>query len=413
MPRITAGQLTFSTGSCRELFCAREDSRSRNGRPWCTMRSMVEYAVTPDDRNGFAGTRSRAREAFVECFSKAGWHSRTLVNPHARDPAGNPVTLEVGWIGPRDAPNVLMSLSGTHGIEAFAGSAAQLGLARDLAAGPLPPGTAVFFIHGYNGFGWSHASRANESNVDLNRNMVDFAQTLPQNPLYAEAVHELFAPAELSADPVEQMREGMAMLGEKFGHDALIDAINRGQFTHADGVYHGGKRREWSSTTLLALIREYLPKAKRVAFIDWHTGMGSFGDTFLICFHDPKGPRFAEAAKWWGRENLLDESGYDDAPRPTYQGVVINEVERAIDALGGTMIGTVIEFGTYEPERVESGIMIDRTLRYASGQLSASRIASLREHAQETFIPDSQRWRDSVAAKARTIYAATLSGLAG
>lgn len=372
---------------------------------------MVEYAQTPDERNGFAATRADAREAFVRCFDRAGWHARALSHPEARGPGGDPVTLEVGWIGPRDAPNVLMSLSGTHGLEAFAGSAAQLGFARELAGKPLPAGTALFFVHGYNGFGWEHASRSNENNVDLNRNMVDFAAPLPQNPLYDQAVHDLFAPTSLSADPAAQMNEGLSRLGERFGHDAVIDAINRGQFTRADGVYHGGSRREWSSMTLIALIREYLKAAKRVAFLDWHTGMGGFGETFFICFHDPKHPKFADAARFWGREQLLDESGYADAPRPSYQGLVINEVERAIEAQGAQMIGSVVEFGTYEPDRVEAGIMIDRALRHAGHTLPAARASALRQYMQDTFNPDSLRWREAVAERSRSIYEATLRGL--
>lgn len=373
---------------------------------------MGEYAQTRDDRNGFSGTRSRARALFAACINDAGGATRALVNPYARGPDGSAVTLETGWIGPRDASNVLMSISGTHGIEAFAGSAAQLGFARGLIGKPLPRDTAIFFVHGYNGYGWAHSSRANESNVDLNRNMVNFAEPLPQNPLYDEAVHGLFAPEQLAEDVVAQMSGGIKALSERHGHDAVIDAINRGQYTHPDGVYHGGKRREWSSATLLSLIREYLSAARRVAFIDWHTGMGSYGEPFFICFHDPRQEKFQEAAHLWGKENLVDESGYADAPRPSYQGVVINALERAIEAQGARMIGTVVEFGTYEPDRVEAGILIDRALRFNRTSISDSRATALREEMQDIFNPDSQRWRDSVAQHARRIYDATLRGLA-
>lgn len=374
---------------------------------------MEEHAQTQDDRNGFSGTRARARERFIAAIEAAGGRARTLTNPHGKSPGGEPITLETGWIGPPDAPNVLMSLSGTHGLEAYAGSAAQIGLAGRFAGAKPPAGTALFFVHGYNGYGWAHSSRANESNVDLNRNMIDFSAPLPANELYDRAVHGLFAPQRISSDVVTQMSEGIRALSEQHGYDAIMDAINRGQYTHADGVYHGGLRIEWSSATLLALVREHLSAARRVACIDWHTGMGGYGEPFFICFHDPRAPKFQEAARYWGRERLLDESGYADAPRPSYQGLVINALERAIEAQGAQMIGAVVEFGTYEPERVEAGIMIDRTLRFDEASMGSSRAAALREAMQDTFNPDAGRWRESVAGHSRDIFASTLEGLAG
>ena len=374
--------------------------------------AMSRYAQTRDDRHGFSSTRREARDAFLACFEGAGSMARTLLNPEARDPDGDAVTMEIGWMGPPDAANVLMSISGTHGLEAFAGAAAQLGFARSLIGRALPRDTAVFFIHGYNGYGWSHASRSNESNVDLNRNMVDFGAALPTNPLYDEAVHALFAPSQLSSDVVAQMAQGISALSERHGHDAVMDAINRGQYTRPDGVYHGGARPAWSSRTLLETLPRHLGSAQRVACIDWHTGMGGYGETFFICFHDPRHAKFETASRFWGRENLLDDSGYADAPRPSYQGLVINAVERTIERQGAQFIGAVVEFGTYAPDRVEAGIMIDRALRHGAAALGDTRAQALREQMQDTFNPDSERWRESVARRSHDIYEATLRGLA-
>jgi hypothetical protein len=365
-----------------------------------------------DPGNFFTSTRAAARVALTQCFDNAGWHCRSLRNPQATGPGGEPVTLEVGWIGPHSASSVLVSLSGTHGLEAHAGAAAQLGFAHRLAAGGLPDDVAVLFLHGFNGFGWEHGSRSNESNVDLNRNMVDFAAPLPANPLYGSVVHELFAPRSLSADPVAQMHEHIETLCQRHGRDAVFDAINRGQYSHADGVYYGGRQREWSGATLQHILETYLPSAKRVACIDWHTGMGDFGDTFFICFHNRALPKFRRACDWWGEAKLLDESGFADAPRPAYSGIVMNSIEQTLERRGCETIGAVIEFGTYDPDRVETGILIDRAMRFGGATVPPARAASLREQMLETFNPDSRAWRDSVAAKSSAIYESALTGLA-
>jgi hypothetical protein len=360
----------------------------------------------------FTRTRAEAREAFTQCFERAGWHHRVLLHPQARGPDGEPVTIEVGWVGSREASSVLISLSGTHGLEAHAGAAAQLGFAHGLAGNRLPEDVAVLFVHGYNGFGWAHDSRANESNVDLNRNMVDFTAPLPANPLYGPAVHGLFSPPELADDPVTQMREQIAALCERHGRDAVFDAINRGQYSHPDGVYFGGSRTEWSSATLHDLLATYLPKAKRAACIDWHTGMGGFGETFFISSHNRALQKFRRACAWWGEDKLLDESGFADAARPCYSGLVLESMEKALQARGCELIHAVVEFGTYDPDRVETGIMIDRALRFGGATVPASRVSSLREHMRETFNPDSRAWREAVASQSRAIYDSALKGLA-
>lgn len=362
------------------------------------------------DSNPFSTTYAQARTAFAHQCERAGLAHHGVVNPHARAPGGEALTLDFAWAGPADATRVLLSLSGTHGLEAFAGAAAQLNFARHMPA--LPADTAVAFVHGYNAFGWAHGSRANERNVDLNRNMVDFSAPLPANALYDRAVHELFAPACLAADPVAQMREGMQRLFSQHGHDAVYDAINRGQYTSDDGVYYGGSEHQWSSEILLELVRTRLAHARRVTCIDWHTGMGDYAETFFICWHNRSEARFRAACRWWGEHNLLDESGYSDAPRPSYQGIVMNELERAFARQGCELTGVVIEFGTYDPDQVEAGIMIDRALRHGGGDVDPTRAAGLRALMRETFNPDDQRWRDSVAARSLHIYQAALAGFA-
>jgi hypothetical protein len=364
------------------------------------------------DSQSFSRSYAQARAAFVGHCERAGWAHRSFVNPHANAPDGSPLTMDFGWAGPRDASRVLLSVSGTHGLEAFAGAAAQLTFARSLTARQLPPDTAVMFVHGYNAFGWAHGSRVNENNVDLNRNMVDFDATLPANPLYDTAVHGLFAPATLSADPVEQMREEMQRLFDRHGHDPVYDAINRGQYTRADGVYYGGRSRVWSSEILLSLVRDSLARVSRVTCIDWHTGMGEYGDTFFICWHTRSEARFRNACRWWGEHKLLDESGYSDAPRPSYQGVVMNALDRACARQGCELTGVVIEFGTFDPDRVEAAIMIDRALRHGGHGLDANRAASLRALMHDSFNPDDARWRDRVCEQSLSIYNAALAGMA-
>ena len=86
------------------------------------------------------------------------------------DPNGNPLYIDVAWIGNKDANNLYMSTSGIHGVEGFAGSAIQLSALDKI--NNLPSDTALAFIHILNPWGMSWLRRDNESNVDLNRNFL-------------------------------------------------------------------------------------------------------------------------------------------------------------------------------------------------------------------------------------------------
>ena len=92
-----------------------------------------------------------AREKFLEASRAAGAVVESIRNPHT-GPDGEEFFIDVSLVGPGNAKSVLLLISGTHGVEGFAGSAIQTGLLREwvaearvLAAGlaPFLPSTAA------------------------------------------------------------------------------------------------------------------------------------------------------------------------------------------------------------------------------------------------------------------------------
>ena len=65
-----------------------------------------------------------------------------------------------------------------------------------------------------------------------------------------------------------------ACLLARFGRQ---QAISGGQFAHPKGVFYGGAGPTWSRRTQTAIFAHYLTKAAKVAFIDYHTGLGPWG----------------------------------------------------------------------------------------------------------------------------------------
>src|SRR5690606_23379879 len=103
---------------------------------------------------------------------------------------------DIARIGPADAERVLLLVSGTHGVEGYCGSGCQLALLDLGVFDRLPEGTAVVLVHAINPYGFAWRQRLTEGHVDLNRNFVDFAKPLPENPDY-NVLDPYLIPAEL------------------------------------------------------------------------------------------------------------------------------------------------------------------------------------------------------------------------
>src|SRR3546814_2611590 len=73
--------------------------------------------------------------------------------------AGEDLFTDTAWLGPRDAKAVLVTVSGTHGIEGYYGSGCQTGWLADGHAAKLPAGTAMLMIHASNPYGFSWGDR--------------------------------------------------------------------------------------------------------------------------------------------------------------------------------------------------------------------------------------------------------------
>ena len=134
----------------------------------------------------FSDDYGEARTRFLDAARSAGavMSSFRLDQP---GPEGIELSTDVAWLGPRTAKAVIVTLSATHGVEGFFGSATQTEwLRRAKSAAALPEAVAAMHVHALNPYGFAWLRRTNETNVDINRNWVDFSKALPPNTLYDE-----------------------------------------------------------------------------------------------------------------------------------------------------------------------------------------------------------------------------------
>ncbi len=135
--------------------------------------------------NYFSSDYQEARHKFLEASTAIGANIESFKNPNP-GPEGEPLYTDVALIGPKDAAVILVLVSGTHGVEGFAGSGIQTGLLQQGIASVLNPNVSIVMIHAINPYGFAHLRRFNEDNVDLNRNFVDHTRPYPPNQGYEE-----------------------------------------------------------------------------------------------------------------------------------------------------------------------------------------------------------------------------------
>jgi len=157
----------------------------------------------------FSKTYAEARRKFLDAARAGGAVLESHVHPSARGAEGEELAVDVARFGDRDAENLFVVISGTHGNEGFCGSACQTGMIGEGVVAARPQTVAVLLIHAVNPYGFSHIRRVTEDNVDLNRNFQDFSRPLPENARYAE-IHDALVPADWDGPARAPAEEALA-----------------------------------------------------------------------------------------------------------------------------------------------------------------------------------------------------------
>lgn len=353
----------------------------------------------------YAVSYRAARDLFCTTALAGGARLHHYLHPTAQGPQGEELYVDVACYGPEGASRRLFVVSGTHGLEGFCGSAAQLAWMKSPGSRSLAMDTQVVLVHAINPWGFAHLSRTTENNVDLNRNFIDHDHPHPPNPGY-EQLHDRLLLDDWSRSTITMAQLAMDDYSAQYGTDALFDTLARGQYSHPDGLNYGGIQREWSNRLLEEIVQRHLAGAQKVGLIDWHTGVGEYGEPFFLCFNDEEGPLLAEAARWWGASRIKGQRPHGKA-RPNYQGLLFHGVQKYLRDV--PMCGAVVEFGTrgWHMRRL---LRLDLWLKFKADP-STDRYAMLKADLFDSFCPVDHIWRDGTITHAVEITDQALKGL--
>lgn len=353
----------------------------------------------------FSPDYATARQKFLAAATGAGAALEQIKHPMTGI-AGEDLFTDVAWLGPKDARAVLITVSGTHGIEGYYGSGCQVGWFNEGHAAQLPANTAVLSIHASNPYGFSWGRRVNEDNMDINRNFIDFeAKSPPANPAYAE-VHDWLVPPDWNDAIAAGIQQKIADYYARVGARAATAAIVGGQHSHADGIFYGGTQACWSHRTIKAISEKYLGKAKRICVLDYHTGLGPFGYSEMICRHPVESDSLKLARQWFGDAVTSPALGQSDSP--VIEGNLRMGIARFCSH--ATTVAVNIEVGTLSSEEVRLSVIADNWL-HLRGDVFSPLGHRIKAQIRAAFYPDNDAWRGLCYPRAVQIQQQALAGL--
>jgi hypothetical protein len=327
-----------------------------------------------------------ARERFRSAAHAAG-AALDALPLDARGSGGEALTVDIAWLGDSAARSVLLHTSGLHGVEAFAGSAIQLAL----LAGPPPlePDGALVLVHVLNPYGMAWLRRANENNVDLNRNFLADGEAWSGAPELYRRIDHVLNPA--SPPGFDFFHARALWLALRHGFRPLKQAVAQGQYEFPRGLFFGGTELQQGPRRYIEWLGRRLSQARYVFALDVHTGLGR-----------------------WATETLLPEPGTGATPNARLDAALGRKLV-AVDSdgsvayrirggLGGILprvlrsaaVDFVLqELGTYPPLSVFHALREEnRWHHYGIGSLGHP----VKQRLREVLNPPSPAWRARIIA---------------
>lgn len=339
--------------------------------------------------NYFSKDYTEARKKFIDASLVSGANIESFKNPNA-GPQNEPLYTDLALIGPKDAKHILVIISGTHGIEGFAGSGIQTGLLQENFFSDLEPDTSILMIHSLNPYGFSHLRRFDENNIDPNRNFVDHSKPYSVNNGYEELADSI-SPKSISLLENTKSFFRLFWYGLKNGKNELKSAISGGQHSDPKGLFYGGQSETWANRIIKEISRKYLSQAERVVVIDFHTGLGHYGKYEIILNEKEESAAYKRAKKWWGdkvKTSASDESVSVHLPaslKLTFPEMLPHSEVTAV----------TLEFGTISSIRVFEALRSENWLHHHGGR-KHPQVEKIKAKLLQAFYPDDPKWKFKV-----------------
>ncbi|MCK1727594.1 DUF2817 domain-containing protein [Bradyrhizobium sp. 142] len=348
-----------------------------------------------------------ARRRFRDYVGEAAGAEAAIYPSPARGPRGEELSTDVAWFGDRRAAKVGIMISGTHGVEGYCGSAAQLDWLAGRGYERLQSDEAMLLIHAINPYGFAWDRRVTQEGCDLNRNFVDFRAPLPLNEGY-DLLADSLVPRELDGPLFVAAEATIEQFRTIHGELAFRKARTSGQYRHPTGMFFGGLGPTVARQTLERIVSDYGIESRQfVLILDYHTGLGPYGYGELQCEQ-------ASGLSGYQRARTIFGASVTSPDLGTSSSVVLNGTQDDYwqRLLVDRHVYVCLEFGTYPPEAARPLLRADHWL-FAYGRENIEKDVGheIRRRVKQHYFPESADWKEMVLYRSRQVHRQMIEGL--
>lgn len=297
------------------------------------------------------------------------------------------------YLGHKNAQKLIVIISGTHGIEGYAGSACQFKILQEYNIQNHYKDTAILLIHALNPWGYSHNRRVTSESIDLNRNFIDF-NSLNDRKIYKSFIHKYIVSLKWYSFK-RYIFDFFLILGIIFNKRKISTIISSGQFYFQKGLFYGGQNESQSNIIFQKIKKDFcFDQKQKVIIIDIHTGLGKHAEGKLISDRPDDTYTFQTLSKLF---NYTIESTYQ---KQSVSSSLSGSLIKSLDDEHKNKFGIVLEFGTIHPFKILQNLRFDSWLHNYANKKYFNQYKEISEKLMKaSFIPQDKNWQDKVVEK--------------
>ena len=308
-------------------------------------------------------------------------------------------------IGDDAASKCIVVSSGTHGIEGYCGSALQVALMEYVLPSWDLSEFQILFVHAINPYGFSHLTRVNEDNVDINRNFADsFGVKKEEMTDYLKFRRKVF-PENWRGSELSKIYNDADQFVARHGAELFQTLMTKGQYILPEDPYFGGTEPTWSHRIWRAICETSLRKFETVVHIDLHSGLGPFGECEIIYTGPNDTQALGTAKSWYGSDRVITP-GHADSVSPSIDGPLPNGLLKTHPKA----LCVAFEFGTVPIMDMLKALIASNWL-FHNPQCNEQIRLRVLEQSRQAFCPDDPVWIDCVWETTKTLFFKTIDGI--
>ena len=267
------------------------------------------YSFIMKLKDFYSSSYEKARHRFREAATKVG--ARQEVHAIKVNNIGTNLTIDVAIIGNSDPDWVVVINSGIHGVEGFFGSAIQLAWLHNIStSGFTHQNGNVVLIHSLNPYGFEMIRRADENNVDLNRNYLSPESEYCGAPDEYKLLNGFLNPASPPSTSSDSYLSKLDEYIKRYGLNKLTNVVAGGQYQFPKGIFFGGDGPSQTSIIVKENLENWIGTAKDVVHVDFHSGLGNFAEYMILLRDSIDSPDYEWYSDTFGAELIQPEGNH-------------------------------------------------------------------------------------------------------